>query len=78
MNSWVYDTTSDPFQTPDGIWYVDILYFDDDGNMSFGSCNLPSLQVAQELIKYFRTNVTPLGDDDLSEFIAKHRKRILQ
>lgn len=75
--TYVYDTISDPIYTEDG-WRIDILYYDEEGLMQQGSVALPTKQVGDKLLEYFRTNVNPLDDTQLSEFIEKHRRRTMQ
>ena len=74
----MYDTISDPYQHEDGKWGVDVLLFDEEGNMANGGVTFPTLHVAQEFLKYFRNNVDPMDNQAIGEFIEKHRRRTMQ
>jgi hypothetical protein len=77
-SDYIYDTISEPYAAPDGLYLVDVLIFTEEGQMTTGTVRLPNLITAQSLMKYFRTNVDPLSGEDLNEFIETHRRRVMQ
>lgn len=74
---YIYDTTSSPYLGPDNQILVDVLGFNESGNMFSLSIILPSMDAANEFMKYFRTNADPMTGEDVNKFIERHRRRMI-
>jgi hypothetical protein len=74
----VYQIHGDPYQEEDDTWHVTMMWFDEEsGNMGKGTINLPAAHHGYALQKRFRTNITPMDNDDLEMFYDEVTKGMI-
>lgn len=69
MSEQIYGLASDIFQDETGLWGVEVLWVNEEGDMGRGTVNLPNYTAGDILQKYFRKNVDPLGPEQLQKII---------
>jgi len=79
MTNKIYQVASDPYLDDDNRWALDIYWVNaEEQKKGEGTIYLPFREVAYELQKYFRTNVNPLGPEELKKIIEKSIKGTVQ